>query len=163
MAMQLVKLSQRNIWEIVRLRVTPEQDEKGFVAPNAYSVMEAFAVREDGYTALPFGLYEAGRPVGFLMIGYGTIGDADEPKVARGNYSIWRLMIDARFQGQGLGKRAVEAALSYIRTWPCGKADCCWLSYDPDNTGARALYTRMGFRENGETDGDEIVAVLPLA
>ena len=59
--MQLVKLSQRNIWEIVRLRVTPEQDEKGFVAPNAYSVMEAFAVREDGYIALPFGLYEAGR------------------------------------------------------------------------------------------------------
>ena len=120
-------------------------------------------MREDGYIALPFGLYEAGRPVGFLMIGYGTIGDADEPKVAQGNYSIWRLMIDARFQGQGLGKRAMEAALSYIRTWPCGKADCCWLSYDPDNTGARALYTRMGFRENGETDGDEIVAVLPLA
>ena len=65
--MQLVKLSQRNIWEIVRLRVTPEQDEKGFVAPNAYSVMEAFAVREDGYIALPFGLYEAGQPVGFLI------------------------------------------------------------------------------------------------
>ena len=72
------------------------------------------------------------------------------------------LMIDARFQGQGFGISAMEAALDYIRTWPCGKADYCWLSYEPENTVAKALYTRMGFRENGETDGDEIVAVLPL-
>lgn len=161
--MQLVRLNQKNIWDIVRLQVTPEQDEKGFVASNACSVIEAFAVREDGYTALPFGLYEDGRPVGFLMLGYGTIGDEDEPSVAQGNYCIWRLMIDARFQGQGLGTRAVEAALDYIRTWPCGKAGYCWLSYDPENTAAKTLYARMGFRENGETDGDETVAVLPLA
>lgn len=161
--MKLVKLSQKNIWDIVHLQVTPEQDEKDFVASNVCSVIEAFAVREDGYTALPFGLYESGRPVGFLMIGYGSIGDEDEPSVAQDSYCIWRLMIDARFQGKGLGIRAMEAALDYIRTWPCGKADYCWLSYDPENTVAKTLYARMGFCENGETDGDEIVAVLPLA
>ena len=96
------------------------------------------------------------------MIGYDTIGDEDEPSVAKNNYTIWRLMIDERFQGQGLGARAMEATLDYIRTWPCGMADCCWISYDPQNTAAKTLYTRMGFRENGEMDGDETVAVLPL-
>ncbi|MGM9553841.1 MAG: GNAT family N-acetyltransferase [Faecousia sp.] len=161
--MQLVKLSRKNIWDVVHLQVTPEQDEQDFVASNGCSVIEAFAVREDGYVALPFALYESGRPVGFLMIGYDSIGDEDEPSVAQNNYTIWRLMIDKRFQGQGLGTRAMEAALDYIRTWPCGKADYCWLSYEPNNTAAKSLYARMGFRENGETDGDEIVAVLPLA
>lgn len=158
--MELVKLSLKNIWEIIHLKVAPGQED--FVAPNSYSVMEAFAAREDGYVALPFGLYEDGRPVGFLMIGYDTIGDEDEPSVTKNNYTIWRLMIDERFQGQGLGARAMEAALDYIRTWPCGKADCCWTSYDPQNTAAKTLYARMGFRENGEMDGDETVAVLPL-
>ena len=96
------------------------------------------------------------------MIGYGSIGDEDEPKVTKNNYTIWRLMIDARFQGQGLGTRAIEAAIEYIRTWLCVKADCCFISCDPQNTVAKKLYARMGFRENGETDGDETVAVLPL-
>ncbi|MGM9588059.1 MAG: hypothetical protein ACI3VA_11325 [Candidatus Limivicinus sp.] len=52
--------------------------------------------------------------------------------------------------------------MDYIRAFPCGPADCCWLSYEPENTAAKTLYHRFGFRENGETDGDEIVAVLPL-
>lgn len=38
-----------------------------------------------------------------------------------------------------------------------------WLSYEPGNTAAKAMYARMDFRENGETDGDEVVAVLPLS
>ena len=83
--------------------------------------------------------------------------------MAAGNYSIWRLMIDRRYQGRGLGRRAMEEALRYIRTWPCGRADACWLSYEPENTGARDLYGSLGFRENGEMDEGEIVAVLPLA
>ena len=160
--MELVPLSLRNVWEIVHLRVTQEQDERDFVASNGCSVIEAFAAREDGYSALPFGLYEGGKPVGFLMIGYGSIGDEDEPSVAQDSYCIWRLMIDARYQGQRLGKKAMEAALAYIRTWPCGRASRCWLSYMPENTAAKALYAQMGFVENGEMDGDEVVAVLPL-
>ena len=158
--MQLVKLSLNNVWEIIRLKVAPQQEE--LIASNGYSIIEAFAAREDSYVALLFVLYEDGKTVGFLMIGYGSIGDEDEPKVTKNNYTVWHLMIDSRFQGQGLGTRAIEAAIEYIRTWPCGKADCCFISCDPQNTVAKNLYARMGFRENGETDGDETVAVLPL-
>lgn len=160
--MELVKLSLKNVWKTVNLKVTPEQEEKGFVAPNKYSVIEAFAAREDGYCALPFALYEDGEAVGFLMIGFDVLDDEDEPGIAKGNYTIWRLMIDGKFQGRGLGEKAMKAALDYIRTWPCGKADYCWISYDPANTAAESLYTKMGFRRNGETDGDEIVSVLKL-
>ncbi|MGM9520905.1 MAG: GNAT family N-acetyltransferase [Oscillospiraceae bacterium] len=160
--MKLVKLNMENVWDIVHLKVTKGQSEKDFVASNGCSVIEAFAAREEGYVALPFGLYEDDKPVGFLMIGYGTIGDDEEPQIANDSYCIWRLMIDERFQGRGFGKEAMEAALAYIRTWPCGKAGYCWVSYDPENMVGKSLYAKMGFKENGEMDGDEVVAVLKL-
>lgn len=59
-------------------------------------------------------------------------------------------------------KNHKEAALDFIRTWPCGKAEYCALSYEPENEAAAKLYHSMGFAENGEMDGDEIVAVLKL-
>lgn len=160
--MELIKINTDNVWDIVHLKVTKEQDEKDFVASNGCSVIEAFAVREEGYVALPFGLYEEGKPVGFLMIGYDECGDDEEPEVAKNNYCIWRLMIDENFQGKGYGRKAMEAALAYIRTWPCGKAEKCWISYMPDNEVGKALYAKMGFKENGEVCEDETVAVLEL-
>ena len=112
--------------------------------------------------ALPFGLYEEQTPVGFVMLGFGSIGEAEEPKIANDSYCIWRFMIDERFQGRGLGRKAMEAALDYIRTYPCGKADYCWLSYEPENITALSLYSKFGFVETGEMDGEEVVAVLKL-
>lgn len=52
------------------------------------------------------------------------------------------------------------------RPWPisapCGRTERCRLSYAPENAAARALCRRFGFRETGEMDGDEVIAVLPL-
>ena len=71
-------------------------------------------------------------------------------------------MIDKAYQGRGYGREAVRLALEFIRTFPCGKADRCWLSYEPENDAARRLYASFGFRETGETDGEEVIAVLEL-
>lgn len=158
--MELKKITFENLWEVVRLSV--RESQKSFVASNTVSLLEAYAALSSGCTALPFGLYENGQLVGFIMFGYGKMEDGEEPAVAEGSYCLWRLMIDERFQGRGLGRKAMEAALAYLKTFPCGKADCCWLSYEPENTAARALYRSMGFIENGEVCGGETVAVLPL-
>ena len=100
------------------------------------------------------------------MIGFNeaaTYGDGEEPpKALDRNYSLWRLMIDKEYQRKGFGREAVRQALDFIRTWPCGKAEYCALSYEPENTVAAKLYRSFGFKENGETDGDETVAVLKL-
>ena len=53
-------------------------------------------------------------------------------------------------------------ALDYIKTFPCGKAERCWLSYEPENEAARQLYRSFGFMETGEKDGEELIAVLSL-
>ena len=71
-------------------------------------------------------------------------------------------MIDHRHQGRGLGKAALQACLAYLRTFPCGKANHVWLSYEPENAVAKAMYHAAGFRENGERCDGEIVAVKEL-
>lgn len=159
--LRLEKITGKNVWSILKLRVS--EDQESFVAPNDISIIEAYtAITGNGY-AFPFGIYEGETPVGFLMIGF----DADDcwedaPSIARGNYNLWRLMIDKNYQNKGYGKEAVRLALEFIKTFPCGKADFCWLSYEPKNEIASRLYHSFGFVETGEMDGDEIIAVLKL-
>ena len=91
------------------------------MASNDTSIIEAYTtITGNGY-AFPFGIYENDTPVGFLMVGYDTDDYwEDAPAIAKGNYNLWRLMIDERYQGKGYGKEAVRLALIFVRTWPCG-------------------------------------------
>ena len=79
------------------------------------------------------------------------------------NYLIWRFMIDKKYQKKGYGREAMRLALDFIRTFPCGEADYCWLSYEPGNEVARKLYASFGFEEMQMPESwDEIPAVLKL-
>ena len=156
----LRRITAENLWEIVALE--GGEDQRHFVADNTRSILEAYAGISGGGTALPFGIYAGEVPVGFLMIGYGCEDWPDAPAIAHDNYSLWRLMIDENYQGQGYGKAALAAALRYIRTLPCGPATYCWLSYEPENTVAQKLYASFGFTETGDWDDNEIIAALPL-
>ena len=159
--LRLEKINGKNVWNILKLSVNDDQRE--FVASNEVSIIEAYTtVTNNGY-AFPFGIYEDDTLVGFVMIGYDKDDYWDDaPKVADKNYNLWRLMIDKRYQQKGYGRKAIELALEFIRTSPCGKAEYCWLSYEPDNKVAKDLYESFGFEETGEMDGEEIIAVLKL-
>ena len=63
---------------------------------------------------------------------------------------------------KGNGRKAIELALGFIMTSPCGKAEYCWLSYEAENKVAKALYESFGFVETGDVDGEELIAVLKL-
>ena len=132
--LHLEKVNGNNVWDILKLTVSESQ--KNFVAT---------------------------KPVGFLMIGF-DVDDywTDAPKIAKGNYNLWRLMIDKAYQNRGYGKEAVSLALEFIKSVPCGEAEYCWLSYEPDNAVARQMYRSFGFEETGEMDGEELIAVLRL-
>ena len=41
----------------------------------------------------------------------------------------------------------MELALEYMHSFPCGKADSIWLSYEPENEIAKKLYASFGFVE----------------
>src|SRR5699024_1910126 len=94
---RIEKINAKNIWDILKLHVSKEQES--FVAPNELSIIEAYiAITGNGH-AFPFGIFEDEIPVGFLMIGYDVDESFDNPpQIAYSNYSIWRLMIDEKYQ-----------------------------------------------------------------
>ena len=157
---ELRKITHDNLEEIVGLTVAEHQ--RRFIASNAQSIMDAYvAITNDGI-ALPFGIYDGDRAVGFIMFTYGARKDAGMPEVAYHNYCVWRLMIDERYQGQGYGRQAIQEALRYMRSAPCGPAERCWLCHHPENTAAQAFYEKCGFTETGEQFDGESIAVREL-
>ncbi|MCR4711913.1 MAG: GNAT family N-acetyltransferase [Clostridia bacterium] len=118
--LKLEKVNGKNVWDILSLKVAESQKE--YVASNDTSIIEAYtAITGNGY-AFPFGIYDNDTPVGFLMVGYDTDDYWDDaPAIANGNYNIWRLMIDERYQGRGYGREAVRLALDFVLITPLQK------------------------------------------
>ena len=83
--LKLEKVNGRNVWDILKLGVS--ENQKSFVAGNDTSIIEAYTtIAGNGYV-FPFGIYED-----------------DTPPIAKGNYNLWRLMIDKNFQNKGYGR-----------------------------------------------------------
>lgn len=154
------EITNASIWKVCTLE--PFEEQKDFVAENIQSLAEAYATRNEGGNALPLAVYNDETLVGFIMIGKGTVGNEKESELIKKNYSLWRLMIDKKYQGKGFGRQTLDAAMALIRTYPFGKADKVWLSYEPENVRAREIYRKYGFVENGEMCGNEIIAVYDL-
>ena len=165
----LEKITYKNYIETIwKLKV--KRCQKDFVASNNNSLAEAYVAITNGCVALPFAICKNNKPIGFLMIGYGMSEDDFEGEdsafieMVKKSYCLWRFMIDKRYQGKGYGRKAMELALDYIRTFPCGKADICWLSYEPENEVTKKLYASFGFIEQPQfyKDGEEMPAFLKL-
>lgn len=158
--LRLEKVTGDNVWDILKLEVAEEQ--KSFVADNTVSMVDAYIATTQNGQVFPFGLYDNDLLVGFLMIGFNAECEEDSPEITKNNYNLWRLMIDKKYQHKGYGKEAIVLALDFIRTFPCGKAEYCWLSYEPENHIAQKLYHSFGFEETGDMDAGEWIAVLRL-
>ena len=171
----LEKVTEDNVEAIVGLNVSKEQ--RKFVASNNWSLIDAYLSLADGKPVFPFGIYNGKTPVGFIMISYDNdwTGYERDAWLNSENYRfykdkfyyyVWRFMIDKRFQGRGYGREALRSALEFMRTFPCGEAEYCVLSYEPTNEAAKRFYGSFGFEELNEPgyyeDDDEISAVMKL-
>ena len=157
----LEKITWKNYYKITKLKVNKEQ--KNFVAENEWSLVHAYVALTNGMGAFPFGIYLGKKPIGFVMVGYNG-WEEGEPEYFKNTYFIWRLMIDKKYQGQGYGRQAFQLALDFVKTFPCGPSDLCWLSYEPENIAAKTLYASFGFVERPEDykEGEEMPAILTL-
>lgn len=171
----LEKVTYENVGEIVKLHVSEEQ--KNYVASNDWSLIHAYLSLAEGTPVYPFGIYCGETLVGFIMISYDNDWTGYEREAWLNSedyafykdkpyYYIWRFMIDQQYQRQGYGREAMKRAIEFIRTFPCGEAEYCVLSYEPENEVAKSLYASMGFAELNEPGyyekDDEISAVLKL-
>ena len=142
-------VNNRNRKEAEDLSVFSEQS--GFIE----SVSECLKEADELKLWRPVGIYDGSTLIGFAMYGY-------FPEPAPGQLWLDRLLIDKKYQGKGFGRQTLDAAMALIRTYPFGKADKVWLSYEPENVRAREIYRKYGFVENGEMCGGEIIAVYDL-
>ena len=93
------------------------------------------------------------------VVGYFT---ARNPKDTLDELRFGFVIVRPDKRGKGYGKAGIKLALDFIKTWPCGKAEYCVISYEPENEAAKNLYASFGFEENGEMADEEVVAVLKL-
>jgi histidinol dehydrogenase len=137
-----------DVLPLVKLKVAPEQES--YVAPNAVSLAQA-AYKPPGR---PFGLYADGQPVGFLLL-WDARRDPEDPA---DQLYVWRLMVDARHQGQGHGKAAIRWTIEEARRMGVASVGLSHVQGNPMG----AFYEKLGFRYTGKLSGNELEMIHPL-
>ncbi|MDO5133587.1 MAG: GNAT family N-acetyltransferase [Eubacteriales bacterium] len=143
---ELRAITEENFIDAFNLRLASGQEN--FVSHPVRSLAQAYVYRDQ---CQPFGIYAAGKMVGYVMVIY----DYDVPE-----YDIWHMMIDESMQGRGYGREALDRVLEYIRTKPFGDSGRVALTCNKGNSAARKLYESKGFSATGIEDEDEVELVL---
>ncbi|SOD95754.1 GNAT family N-acetyltransferase [Blastococcus haudaquaticus] len=135
---RLEPVTPENVRAVCDLRVAPAQED--FVRPNAVSLAEAY-VHEVAWCRA---VYDGDELVGFVMLHDTRAGPG---------YMLWRLMVDARFQGRGYGRQVVEEVIRYVRTRP-GATQLKVGAHRGDGAPG-PFYESLGFVATGEVIGGE--------
>ncbi|MGX4668693.1 GNAT family N-acetyltransferase [Cerasibacillus sp. JNUCC 74] len=138
----------KNNWEeAIHLNVKAKQQP--FIASNLYSIAEVQFL--DDFVAK--GIYLDHKMIGFAMFGI----DPDDHQ-----YWIYRLMIDATYQGKGLGAQAVQLIIEELRQNKQANIPYVMIGYHPENLAAKFVYQKAGFKETELAPWGEQLASLRL-
>ena len=154
--MTLREITPDTLLTIIGLEVTPEQ--RTYVADNAVSIAEAHFNPGGWFRAV----YADDVPVGFVMLFDSTIpGAMATDPVQPTDMVLWRLMIDRRYQGQGLGRKTLDAVRRHIIG--LGRFRRLLSSCVPGPDGPEGFYLSYGFVKTGRFwDGAEAEILIEL-
>lgn len=130
---ELRAITKDNLEDVIRLTVAEHQ--KAFVSSTAHSLAQAYIYRD---TAFPFAIYANEILVGFIMLGF-----YEEKK----QYTLWKLLIDKKYQNQGYGKGAVQKGIAYLKDTFGAKE--IYVGVSSENDSAKQLYASIGFKATG--------------
>ena len=130
---ELRSITKDNFNEVLGLRVFEHQE--GFVSPTVLSLAQAYVYNE---TAFPFAVYVDNTVVGFIMMGYYE---------AKNQYTLWKFLIDKKYQNKGYGTDALKMGISYIKE-KFGAMEI-YTGVSLGNDKAKHLYRSLGFQETG--------------
>lgn len=133
---ELRQITRDNFEEIVNLKVTDEQT--AFVSTVAHSLAQAWLYKD---TAFPFAIYNNNTPVGFIMLGYYE---------ERNQYTLWKFLIDEKYQNNGYGKQALALAVNFLSA--NFNAEEIYVGVSVNNETAKHLYMTFGFQPTGRTE-----------
>mgnify|MGYP001807942221 CR=1 FL=1 len=112
----------------------PSVNQKGYVAPNAVSIAQAYFEPSARFKAVCVGE----TPIGFVMW---------RPRCAPDVANLWRFMIDHRHQGKGYGMAALMLLCRDLRTSGFRTLET---SVVLGHASPLEFYRALGFRETGE-------------
>ena len=144
----LEKINESNFIECFNLKLGEGQNK--FVSHPIRSLAQAYVYYNQ---CTPFGIYQGNVMVGYVMVIY----DYDEE-----TYNIWHMMIDEKYQEKGYGTEALKLALDYIKSKPFGESNKVMLTCNIDNSHGIHIYEKVGFKDTGERDDNEMVMKLEL-
>jgi diamine N-acetyltransferase len=150
MNVHLVEITKDTVRAVCRLDAGDNGQQ---VAPNAFSIAQAYFAPEAWFRAI----HADGELAGFLMLYDPSLSPAPEEK----EFMLWRLMIDARHQGRGIGHAAVARLCEHVRTRPGGNA--LYVSHVKAADRLARFYASLGFAYTGDEEDGELWMVRPLA
>ncbi len=128
---KLEKITPENLDSVPSLQIHDHQS--GYVSNPAVSLAQAYIYRD---TAYPFAICADDKIVGFIMLGY---------HAARKQYTLWKLMIDKKFQRKGYGREALRLGIAFLAEKYGANEVCTGVVLV--NKAAKKLYESVGFRE----------------
>lgn len=134
-------------------RLAVHESQRRQVATNAESLAQALFSPEAWYRAI----YMGDELAGFVML-YDESLRVEPPPLPQ--VAVWRFMVDARFQGRGVGRAAMDEVIAHVRRK--GLFRTLELSYVPGPASPEPFYLKQGFRHTGRVDEGEVVLELPL-
>ena len=145
---RLEPITEHNLKAVFELVVAPGQE--AFVAPNPWSLAQALVEQA---IAWPRAIMAGDDVVGFLMLEIDPDEEDGRP------FWLWRLMVAADRQRQGVGTAALALAFAEVRSRGGTEIYTSWV---PGEGSPGSFYERLGFIPTGELDETEIVARLTL-
>ena len=130
---RLLEIDKDNLDKVLELKV--HEDQAAYVSSVAFSLAQAYVYRE---TAFPFAIYDDEILVGFIMMGYYE---------GRKQYTLWKLLIDKRYQNMGYGRAAVNLGMKKLRDM--FDVSEIYTGVILGNHAAKHLYSSIGFKTTG--------------
>jgi RimJ/RimL family protein N-acetyltransferase len=149
----LIEIDWRNSRDV--RRVATHHSQERFVATVDQSFADALtpALDEGGRPIVPwFRAIEAdGELSGFIMVAEATATNPDP--------FLWRLLIDRRHQGRGIGRQAIAVLVDRLRGQGHSRLLTSWV---PGRGSPAGFYLRLGFVPTGLILNEEVVSALEL-
>ena len=137
MSITLRDITGDNYFQVLDLKISPEQEAAKFVSPVVRSLADAWFYREEGIT-YPKAVYADEDLVGFIMYDL----DPEEQQVF-----IWRFLIDQRYQGKGYGRQTIEAVVEMAKQQT--QMTKVVADYVDGNEPMKKILLGLGFEETG--------------
>jgi GNAT superfamily N-acetyltransferase len=141
-SIELRKITEANRDAVAAIHAGPAEGR--FVS----SVVESIEEAEESPEGSPWyrAVYLDGEPVGFVMLSWNV---TPQPPDIIGPWFLWKLIVDERQQGRGIGRAIVEEVVRLIRA---EGATELFTSHVIGEGGPDGFYERLGFVPTGALD-----------